>query len=519
MKKLTKQIISVALGAVTAASCGTMAFAADKTLNQDAPSGSSTVKYAEESTYTATIPEYIKVQKMSEDVDTDANSVTLKDVVIPNGKSLVGTVTYNGVVAEENNVQIPYKFATAKGDLASGSEIISQVSGKSTEEKTSKFGAIATESPKYSGYYTDTATFSFNEVGEGVKYMVNAIKANNYTLNIGKTKPEYVIAKFNEDFSKVTISKNGEDSDGLMKNWAMYECEARDTLKSVVIEEGVTSISNCAFQNCTALADINIANSVASVGEYAFQNCSSLNTITISAGVTGISDYAFNECPNLKEIKVAAENDKFTSQDGILYFNQNTTLYRYPEGKSGEYSIPDSVTSVNNYAFYNCDTLASVTIPSSVKSIGNSAFSGCEELTDIAVPDSVQKLGNFAFSRCTALVTATLSDSITTVGSDVFNGCTSLKEVTLPSNTNITNRMFYQCSSLEDIAIPDGVKKIGDYAFTGCAALKNVTLSNNITYIADTAFNKCSNLSAFYGASGSYAETWAKNNGYTFVAQ
>ncbi len=94
MKKLTKQIISVALGAVTAASCGTMAFAADKTLNQDTPSGSSTVEYSEESTYTATIPEYIKVQKMSEDVDTNANSVTLRDVIIPDGKSLVGTVTY-----------------------------------------------------------------------------------------------------------------------------------------------------------------------------------------------------------------------------------------------------------------------------------------------------------------------------------------------------------------------------------------------------------------------------------------
>ena len=94
LKKLTKQIISIALGAVTAASCGT---------------------------YTATIPEYIKVQKMSEDVDTNANSVTLRDVIIPDGKSLVGTVTYNGVVAEENNVKIPYKLATAEGDLTSGS--------------------------------------------------------------------------------------------------------------------------------------------------------------------------------------------------------------------------------------------------------------------------------------------------------------------------------------------------------------------------------------------------------------
>lgn len=145
----------------------------------------------------------------------------------------------------------------------------------------------------------------------------------------------------------MTISKNGNDSDGKMKNWAMYECEARDSLKSAVIEEGVTSISECAFHNCKVLADISIANSVDSIGDYAFQNCFSLNTIAIPSGVTGISECAFNECPNLKEINVSAENDKFTSQDGILYFNylnQKKALWRYPEGKSGEYSIPDSVS-------------------------------------------------------------------------------------------------------------------------------------------------------------------------------
>lgn len=274
MKKLTKQIISIALGAVTAASCGTMAFAADKTLNQDTPSGSSTVEYSEESTYTATIPAYIKVQKMSEDVDTNANSVTLRDVIIPDGKSLVGTVTYNGAVAEENNVKIPYKLATAEGDLTSGSTIITQTSGKSTEEKTSHFGAVATEKPKYSGYYTDTATFSFDEVG-ATNAFFEQIKANNYTLNIGKTKPEYVVAKFNKDFSKVTISKNGNDSDGLMKDDAfayvnmkgITERHLQQTLKEAEVLDGVKNIGNLTFYSCLHLTDVNISNSVISIGK------------------------------------------------------------------------------------------------------------------------------------------------------------------------------------------------------------------------------------------------------------
>lgn len=243
MKKLTKQIISIALGAVTAASCGTMAFAADKTLNQDTPSGSSTVEYSEESTYTATIPEYIKVQKMSEDVDTNANSVTLRDVIIPDGKSLVGTVTYNGVVAEENNVKIPYKLATAGGDLTSGSEIITQVSGKSTEEKTSHFGAVATESPKYSGYYTDTATFSFDTVDK--TYSNDEINNDTYLYYLGRTKPEYVVAKFNADYSSVEIIKNGEDSDGIMGDLVAVNGASEQSfysnqsLVNVTIKDGV----------------------------------------------------------------------------------------------------------------------------------------------------------------------------------------------------------------------------------------------------------------------------------------
>ena len=309
LKKLTKQIISIALGAVTAASCGTMAFAADKTLNQDTPSGSSTVEYSEESTYTATIPAYIKVQKMSEDVDTNANSVTLRNVIIPNGKSLVGTVKYNGVVAEENNVKIPYKLATAEGDLTSGSTIITQTSGKSTEEKTSHFGAVATEKPKYSGYYTDTATFSFDEVG-ATNAFFEQIKANNYTLNIGKTKPEYVVAKFNKDFTKVTISKNGNDSDGLMKDDAfayvnmkgITERHLQQTLKEAEVLDGVKNIGNLTFYDCLHLTDVNISNSVISIGRDAFSACIKLVNVNIPNGLTDIGIRAFDYCPSLKNI-------------------------------------------------------------------------------------------------------------------------------------------------------------------------------------------------------------------------
>lgn len=493
MKKLTKQIISIALGAVTAASCGTMAFAADKTLNQDTPSGSSTVEYSEESTYTATIPAYIKVQKMSEDVDTNANSVTLRDVIIPDGKSLVGTVTYNGAVAEENNVKIPYKLATAEGDLTSGSTIITQTSGKSTEEKTSHFGAVATEKPKYSGYYTDTATFSFDEVG-ATNAFFEQIKANNYTLNIGKTKPEYVVAKFNKDFTKVTISKNGNDSDGLMKNDAfayvnmegITEHHLQQTLKEAEVLDGVKSIGNLTFYSCLHLTDVNISNSVISIGRdafsacdklvnvnipngltdigiRAFESCISLKNIIIPSSVTNIGNFAFNGCYSLKSIEVAEDNSNYSSEDGVLFNKNKSNLICCPGGKAGEYTIPDFVTSMSSGAFSNCRSITKVVIPNTITSIPYGAFTQCYALTDVVIPNSVTSIEDSAFKQCSSLANITIPSSVTNIGTDAFNDTYKKQEGEPRNNKN-----------------------------------RYITL---------------------FVTTGSYAETWAKTKGCKFVAQ
>lgn len=493
MKKLTKQIISIALGAVTAASCGTMAFAADKTLNQDTPSGSSTVEYSEESTYTATIPAYIKVQKMSEDVDTNANSVTLRDVIIPDGKSLVGTVTYNGVVAEENNVKIPYKLAAAEGDLTSGSTIITQTSGKSTEEKTSHFGAVATEKPKYSGYYTDTATFSFDEVGVTNAFF-EQIKANNYTLNIGKTKPEYVVAKFNKDFTKVTISKNGNDSDGLMKNDAfayvnmegITEHHLQQTLKEAEVLDGVKSIGNLTFYSCLHLTDVNISNSVISIGRdafsacdklvnvnipngltdigiRAFESCISLKNIIIPSSVTNIGNSAFNGCYSLKSIEVAEDNSNYSSEDGVLFNKNKSNLICCPGGKAGEYTIPDFVTSMSSGAFSNCRSITKVVIPNTITSIPYGAFTQCYALTDVVIPNSVTSIEDSAFKQCSSLANITIPSSVTNIGTDAFNDTYKKQEGEPRNNKN-----------------------------------RYITL---------------------FVTTGSYAETWAKTKGCKFVAQ
>ncbi len=143
---------------------------------------------------------------------------------------------------------------------------------------------------------------------------------------------------------------------------------------------------------------------VTSIKDRAFESCSRLRSVTIPDSVTSIGDGAFLGCSSLTNIGVVDGNSEYTSQDGVLFDKNKTTLIQYLAGKkSDHYSIPDSVTSIGGSAFSGCSSLTSVTIPDSVTSIGNQAFWGCRSLTSVTIPDSVTSIGRDAFSGCSSL--------------------------------------------------------------------------------------------------------------------
>ncbi len=279
-------------------------------------------------------------------------------------------------------------------------------------------------------------------------------------------------------------------------DYAFYSCA---NLTSVTIGNSVTSIGGKAFSSCSSLTSVTIPNSVEIIGGEVFSSCSSLTSMTIGNSVTSIGYEVFNHCTNLVSINVENGNQNFSSEDGVLLNKQKTTIIKYPQGRQGAYTIPNSVTEIGDLAFLSCEGLTSVIIPNSVTRIGVSAFQYCKNLVSVTLPNSVTSIGSSAFSGCSSLTSVSIGNSVTSIGNSAFSGCSSLTSVIIPNSvTSIGYDAFYRCYSLASVSIGNSVTSIGSSAFFECISLTSVTIPNSVTSIGDYAFEQCSSLTNIY---------------------
>lgn len=204
----------------------------------------------------------------------------------------------------------------------------------------------------------------------------------------------------------------------VIANKAFCFCES---LVNINIPKGITSIGNGAFYDCKSLTNIKIPNTVASIGYSAFSYCNSLISITIPSSVIAIGMNPFRGChADLKN-----ESKAFIYEHNVLFDRDKTAIISY-RAKEANYVIPDSVISIGEYAFSECNSLTSIIIPDSVTSIGYSTFSECKSLTNINIPDSVTSIGDFAFSGCDSLTSINIPNGVTNIGQGAFKNCGSL---------------------------------------------------------------------------------------------
>lgn len=275
--------------------------------------------------------------------------------------------------------------------------------------------------------------------------------------------------------------------------------ESMITLTGEVTAEDLATIksfiNDSSFDVCLDLTSVT---GLESVPFSSFGFCKKLSGIYLPDSVTSIGNYAFVGC------------------DGIASF-----------------FIPNTVSSIGKIAFYGCEGLTSVNIPSGIISIDEDTFAHCKQLTSVVIPDSVTSIEGGAFSFCKGLTSVAIPNSVTNIDGTAFSGCDKLTEIILePGNTNFTfingvlfnfdktqlvyypsgkressfsipncvttigNGAFSGCDKLTSICIPDSVTSINDYAFCGCDGLTSIVIPKSVESIGNGAFCECENLSS-----------------------
>lgn len=320
-----------------------------------------------------------------------------------------------------------------------------------------------------------------------------------------------------DDEGTLTISGSGEMEHASPYPWEAYQ----GTVRKLIVKTGVTSIARSAFSSFEALEEVVLADTVTTIDEsaffmcgklsklnlgsglrviysYAFEFCESLKEVNLPASASSISPSAFENCGNLQSFHVASGNETYCDVDGVLFWSGKVLLVSFPGGRTGSYTVPSSVKTIGDCAFY-ASKLTEVVLPSGLKTIGDYCFR-YSTVSQLTLPAGLANLGVGAFEGCKELETVAIPGSVKTVSDSAFWG-SGLKSVTLEDGiTTIGKEAFLSCG-LTKVDIPSSVTSIGEHAL-GYEA-------NRLDYDKVAGFT-------IFGVPGSAAQRYADSNGFPF---
>lgn len=299
-----------------------------------------------------------------------------------------------------------------------------------------------------------------------------------------------------------------------------YKFNNCENLDAIEVESGhphLYSANNCLIYRKGLKMTLGCRNSECSAYilaiEYpAFNKCKGLNNIVISDSVEriGYSSFAGSDLKSIKLSKslINIEQDAFRDCTSLA----NIEFFPYIE-------------KIGDNAFYGCSNILKIDLPDSIQKIGHHAFGNCSNLEDVHLPNALKKIPTGLFQGCTNLKRVNIPDKIEFMSAHSFENCSSLEAIKLSKNNDkIRSATFFGCSKLKFIEIPFGTKEIQSRAFRGCHSLNTIYIPSSVNKIASDAFEwvKYSSNTDYsltiYSAAGSYAEMFAKRNGYDFVA-
>ena len=323
-------------------------------------------------------------------------------------------------------------------------------------------------------------------------------------------------------------------------DYAFYYCSTCN----VTIPDKVKTIGKYAFYGAASSSySLVLGSSVEYIGSYAFSNSyfkkitSSNPTPPACYGTNVFSSYAYKYTylyaeSNLYEQAYVWEDFKYlyststakevttiiglcgddltytlSLSDSTLVIEGTGDMYDYGDNSRAPWynyasfitsiTLPDAMTSVGDYAFYNCSGITSLDIPSSLTSVGDYGFYDCDGLTSITLPDGVTSIGDYAFYSCGSLTGVTIPDAVTSIGNYAFSYCYNLTSIDIPDNvTSIGDAAFRYCSGLTSVTIGNGVTTIGEEAFYDCDDMTSLVIGSSVETIGEYAFYYCTSLTS-----------------------